>query len=44
MQLGETIAVYFENRTKPMNMLCGQNAGLFNEKDGTCSYDWVYMG
>jgi hypothetical protein len=30
----EIIAFYFENHTKPINILCGQNADLLNVKVG----------
>jgi hypothetical protein len=39
------IAVYSENRTKPINIRNGQNAELLNVKlDGACSYHWVLNG
>jgi hypothetical protein len=39
MLLKETTAVYFRNRKKPTNALCGQNSELLNVKTGgTYSY------
>jgi hypothetical protein len=34
MLLREIITVYSENRTKPLNMLCGQNARVLIIKAG----------
>jgi hypothetical protein len=34
MLFKEIIAVYSENRTEPINALCGQNADLVNIKAG----------
>jgi hypothetical protein len=41
----EIIAAYSGNHTKPINMLCGQNAELLIVKaDGIYSYHWVLKG
>jgi hypothetical protein len=42
MLFREIIAVYSDNHTNPMNILCGQNAQLFDIKvDGMYSYHWA---
>jgi hypothetical protein len=43
MLFGEIIAVYPKNRTKPINILCGQNA-LTVKAGGTWSYHWALKG
>jgi hypothetical protein len=41
----ETIAVYSENHTKLINILCGPNAESLNIKaGGTNSYHWALKG
>jgi hypothetical protein len=53
MLFKEIIAFYFENRTKPISKLCGQNTVLLNVKAGgaytestccMCSYHWALKG
>jgi hypothetical protein len=44
MLLKEIIAVYTENHTKPINILCGQNAEeLIIKTGGTHGYHWALM-
>jgi hypothetical protein len=41
----EIIAVYSENRRKPIRTLCGQNSELLiGNGGGTFNYYWVLMG
>jgi hypothetical protein len=45
MLFKEIIAVYYENHTKLISTLCGQNAELVNVKAcGTYNYQWVLNG
>jgi hypothetical protein len=45
MMFMEIIAVYFENHTKPINILCEQNADLLNVKvGGTYNYQCTLNG
>jgi hypothetical protein len=45
MLFGETVAVYWENRTENKNILCGQNAEFYYVKaGGTYSNHWALKG
>jgi hypothetical protein len=45
MLFKDIILVYYEDYTKHINILCGQNAELLIFKEvGTCSYHWALNG